>query len=82
MLKKLWIEALSRGERWMGLLMKYKVEIVEKLTMAVIVESLSAKEALRQVAKKYWNEEIIVESDKGPDVTFQVILIEKSEGEI
>jgi hypothetical protein len=61
-------------ERW-GALMKYQVKIVEKLAMTVIVEGSSAKEALEQVEEKYWNEEIIVESDKGPDVTFQAFLV-------
>ena len=50
--------------------MKYKVEIVEKLTMSVETEASSAEEALEQVAKKYWKEEIIVESKKGSDVEF------------
>jgi hypothetical protein len=52
--------------------MKYKVEIVEKLSMFVEVEASSAEEALGRVTKKYWNEEIIVESTQGPDVEFFV----------
>jgi hypothetical protein len=52
--------------------MKYKVEIVEKLSMSVDVEASSAEEAIALVTEKYWNEEIIVESNKGPDVEFIV----------
>ena len=52
--------------------MRYKVEIVEKLAMSVEVESSSAEEALAQVEKKYWNEEIIVESSTGVGVEFFV----------
>jgi hypothetical protein len=53
-------------------LMKYKVEIVEKLSIFFEEEASSAEEALGRVAKKYWNEEIIVESTQGPDVEFFV----------
>jgi hypothetical protein len=52
--------------------MKYKVEIVEKLSMFVEVEASSAEEALGRVTKKYWNEEIIVESSQRPNVEFFV----------
>jgi hypothetical protein len=34
------------------------------------------------VAEKYWDGAIIVESNKGPDVTFQVSLAEECTGEI
>ncbi len=54
--------------------MKYKVEIVEKLTMSVDVEASSAEEAPEQVVKRYRNEEIIVESSEGVDVEFAVSL--------
>jgi len=56
--------------------MKYKVEIIEKLAMTVEIEASSAKEALNQVAKKYWDEEIIVE-DKGVDVEFHVSSVDR-----
>jgi hypothetical protein len=52
--------------------MKYKVEIVEKISMFVEVETSSSGKALGEVAKRYWNGEIIVESSKGPDVEFFV----------
>jgi hypothetical protein len=52
--------------------MKFRVEIVEKIAMSVEVEASTEEEALAQVTKKYWNEEIIVESDKGVDVDFRV----------
>ena len=57
--------------------MKYKVEIVEKLTMSVETEASSAEEALEQVAKRYWKEEIIVESNKGSDVEFLASAVEE-----
>ena len=52
--------------------MKYKVEIIEKIAMSVEVEAPSAEEARNLVEKKYRNEEIVVESDKRPDVEFLV----------
>ena len=57
--------------------MKYKVEIVEKLEMSVEVEASSAEEALEQVRKKYWNKELVVESNKGADVEFFASPMEK-----
>jgi hypothetical protein len=52
--------------------MKYKIEIVEKISMSVEMEASSAEEALGQVREKYWNGKIVVESDKSPDVEFFV----------
>jgi hypothetical protein len=60
--------AKVRGEK----LMKYKVEIIEKLSMSVEVEASSAEEAFKRVSEKYWNEQIVVESSDGPDVEFQI----------
>ena len=60
--------------------MKYSVEIIEKLSMLVEVEASSADEALKQVAKKYWNEEIVVESSKRADVEFLVTPVEGASG--
>ncbi|MCL1941646.1 MAG: DpnD/PcfM family protein [Synergistaceae bacterium] len=57
--------------------MKYKVKIVEKLSMAVEVEASSSEEAVSQVEKKYGDGEIIVESSNGPEVKFIVSPIEK-----
>jgi flagellar biosynthesis protein FlhG len=45
--------------------MIYKVEIVEKLSMYVEIEASSGEDALGRVTKKYWNGEIIVESEYG-----------------
>jgi len=56
--------------------MKYKIEIIEKLAMTVEIEASSAKDALNQVAKKYWDEEIIVEGSKGVDVEFHVYSVD------
>jgi hypothetical protein len=55
-----------------GRFMKFLVEIVEKIAMSVEVEAPTEEEALAQIEKRYWNEEIIVESDKGVDVSFRV----------
>ena len=43
---------------------RYRVEIIEKISMPVEVEALSAEEALHQVVKKYRAEEILVESSE------------------
>ena len=59
--------------------MKYTVEIVEKLSMSVEVEAPSPEEAIGQVTKKYWNEEIVVESKTGADVEFLVSPAEEAE---
>jgi hypothetical protein len=56
--------------------MKYKVEIIEKLAMSVEVEASSEEEALERVARRYRNEEIVVESSTGADVEFLVSLME------
>lgn len=56
--------------------MKYRVEIIETLTMAVDVTAPSAEEAVNRVEKKYRNEEIVVESSTGPYVEFLVSPIE------
>jgi hypothetical protein len=65
-----------------GYLMKYKVEIVEKLSMPVEVEASSVEEALNQVAKKYWNEEIVVESSRGAEVEFLVSPTDKDKSRV
>ena len=55
---------------------RYRVEIIEKTSMPVEVEALSAEEALHQVVKKYRAEEILVESSEGMQVEFSVSQIE------
>jgi len=55
---------------------RYRVEIIEKISMPVEVEALSAEEALHQVVKKYRAEEILVESSEGMQVEFSVSQIE------
>ena len=55
---------------------RYRVEIIEKISMPVEVEALSAEEALHQVVKKYRAEEILVESSEGIQVEFSVSQIE------
>ena len=52
------------------IMMKYMVRIVETLTMIVEVEAPSMKEAVNYVEKKYWKEEIVVESNTGANVKF------------
>ena len=55
---------------------RYRVEIIEKISMPVEVEALSAEDALHQVVKKYRAEEILVESSEGMQVEFSVSQIE------
>ena len=55
---------------------RYRVEIIEKISMPVEGEALSAEEALHQVVKKYRAEEILVESSEGMQVEFSVSQIE------
>lgn len=55
---------------------RYRVEIIEKISMPVEVEALSAEEALHQVVRKYRAEEILVESSEGMQVEFSVSQIE------
>lgn len=55
---------------------RYRVEIIEKISMPVEVEALSAEEALHQVVRKYRAEEILVESNEGMQVEFSVSQIE------
>ena len=58
------------------LLGRYRVEIIEKISMPVDVEALSAEEALYQVIKKYRAEQIVVESSEGTQVEISVSQIE------
>ena len=55
---------------------RYRVEIIEKISMPVEVEALSAEEALYQVIKKYRTEQIVVESSEGTQVEISVSQIE------
>jgi len=55
---------------------RYRVEIVEKISMPVEVEALSAEEALHQVVRKYRTEQIVVESNEGTQVEISVSQIE------
>ena len=55
---------------------RYRVEIIEKISMPGEVEARSAEEALHQVVKKYRAEEILVESSEGMQVEFSVSQIE------
>nr|WP_315103591.1 DpnD/PcfM family protein [uncultured Fretibacterium sp.] len=49
---------------------RYKVEIVEKISMPVEVDAPTAEAAILQVIKKYRAEQIVVESDEGAKVEF------------
>ena len=53
--------------------MKYRVKIIETLSMTVEVEAPSAEEAIDQVEQKYWDEEIVVASRIKPKVKFLVV---------
>ena len=49
---------------------RYKVEIVEKISMPVEVDAPSAEDAILQVIEKYCAERIVVESNEGVKVEF------------
>ena len=51
---------------------RYKVEIVEKISMPVEVDAPSAEDAILQVIEKYCVERIVVESNEGAKVEFFV----------
>ena len=55
---------------------KYKVEIVEKISMTLEVYAPSAEEAILQVIEKYRAEQIVVESNEGTKVDFFVSKVE------
>jgi hypothetical protein len=56
------------------LFMRYRVEITEKLSRVFEVEASSSEQALNKIAESYWNEEIVVESNSGADVSFRVLI--------
>ena len=64
------------AERGLIRLRKYKVEIVEKISMTLEVDAPSAEEAILQVIEKYRVEQIVVESNEGTKVDFFVSKVE------
>lgn len=58
-----------KGSDVMG---RYRVEIVEKISMPVELDASSPEEALLLVIQKYRAEQIVVESSEGAQVEFSV----------
>jgi len=52
------------------------VEIVEKISMTLEVDTPSAEEAILQIIEKYRVEQIVVESNEGTKVDFFVSKVE------
>ena len=53
--------------------MIYTIEVSECITSQFEVDAPSSHEAMKIIAKKYYDEELTVESNTSPDVTFRVV---------
>ena len=53
--------------------MIYTIEVSECITSQFEVNALSSHEAMKTIARKYYDDELIVESNTSPDVTFRVV---------
>ena len=53
--------------------MIYVIEVSECITSQFEVDAPSSHEAMKIIARKYYDEELPVESDTSPDVTFKVV---------
>ena len=53
--------------------MIYLIEVSECIKSQFEVEDPSSHEAMKIIAKKYYDEELTVESGTSPDVTFRVM---------
>ena len=53
--------------------MVYIIEVSECITSQFEVDAPSSHEAMKIIARKYYDEELIVESNTSPDVTFRVV---------
>ena len=53
--------------------MVYTIEVSECITSRFEVDARSSQEAMKVIAKKYYDEELTVESGTSPDVTFRVV---------
>ena len=53
--------------------MVYTIEVSECITSQFEVEALTSHEAMKIIARKYYDDKLTVESDTSPDVTFRVV---------
>ena len=53
--------------------MIYLIEVSECIKFQFEVDAPSSHEAMKLIAKKYYDEELTVESETRPDVTFRVM---------
>ena len=51
----------------------YIIEVSECITSQFEVNAPSSHEAMKIIARKYYDDELIVESSISPDVTFRVV---------
>lgn len=53
--------------------MVYTIEVSECITSQFEIDAPSSHEAMKIIVRKYYDEELTVESDTSPDVTFRVL---------
>lgn len=53
--------------------MIYTIEVSECITSQFEVDAPSSHEAMKIIARKYYDDALIVESSTSPDVTFKVV---------
>ena len=53
--------------------MVYTIEVSECITSQFEVDALSSHETMKITARKYYDDELTVESNTSPDVTFKVV---------
>ena len=53
--------------------MVYIIEVSECITSQFEIDAPSSHEAMEIIAKKYYDEDLTVESGTSPDVTFRVV---------
>ena len=53
--------------------MLYTIEVLECITSQFEVDAPSSHEAMKIIARKYYDEALIVESSTSPDVIFRIV---------
>lgn len=53
--------------------MVYTIEVSECITSRFEIDARSSQEAMKIIAKKYYDEDLTVESGTSPDVIFRVV---------
>lgn len=53
--------------------MVYTIEISERITSQFEIDASSSHEAMKIIAREYYDDELTVESDTSPYVTFRVV---------